>query len=126
MMKNIREKVRNIELLDVAFGVSFSVAIIGAIVIIALFITTLVNGNKMIIEPNTESQEVTMVDECGELVELTCQIIAESDTVLIAQNCDDVNEYIELEPNEMLKVGDDVIVCLVDDEVRSVWLYVDC
>lgn len=58
--------------------------------------------------------------------EIVCDVIAENDEFYILQNCDDVNEFIQVDKSEMYGVGETVQVVYVDGQITSICLYVDC
>ena len=71
-----------------------------------------------------------IVDEINdkECVEIVYDVIAENETegTYILQDNNDTNHYIEVDNSTMYGVGDTVIVVYVDEEITSIWLYVDC
>lgn len=58
--------------------------------------------------------------------EIVCDVVAENDEFYILQNCDDANSFIQIDKSEMFGVGETVIVVYVENQITSVWLYVDC
>lgn len=58
--------------------------------------------------------------------EVTYDVIAENDTQYVLQDCDDTNHYETIEKSEMFGIGETVICIYVDQQITSIWLYVDC
>lgn len=52
-------------------------------------------------------------------------VIAAADETYVLQECDDREHYIEVDQSEMYNVGDTVLVSYSNDEITSIWLYVD-
>lgn len=53
-------------------------------------------------------------------------VIAAADETYVLQECDDREHYIEVDQSEMYSVGDIVLVSYSNDEITSIWLYIDC
>lgn len=53
-------------------------------------------------------------------------VIAAADEIYVLQECNNKEHYIEIDQSEMYGVGDTVLVSYSNDEITSIWLYVDC
>lgn len=53
-------------------------------------------------------------------------VIAATDETYVLQECDSKEHYIEVDQSEMYNIGDTVLVSYSNDEITSIWLYVDC
>lgn len=57
---------------------------------------------------------------------VTYNVIAAADETYILQECNDKEHYIEVDQSEMYSIGDTVLVSYSNNEITSIWLYVDC
>lgn len=58
--------------------------------------------------------------------QIMCDVVAESDEVYILQDCNNADKFIKIDKSEMFGVGETVLVNYVENQITSVWLYVDC
>lgn len=70
---------------------------------------------KAVINVNTQQQEY-----------VTYNVVAAADETYILQECDNKEHYIEVDQSEMYGVGDTILVSYSNNEITSIWLYVDC
>lgn len=82
--------------------------IIMFIILLGVTMTTLINADK-------QQQDYVVYD-----------VIAATDETYILQECDDKEHYIEVDQGEMYGVGDTILVSYSNNEITSIWLYVDC
>lgn len=81
--------------------------IIMFIILLGVTITTLINADK-------QQQDYVAYD-----------VIAATDETYILQECDDKEHYIEVDQSEMYGIGETVLVSYSNNEITSIWLYVD-
>ena len=53
-------------------------------------------------------------------------VIAATDETYILQECDNKEHYIEVDQSEMYGVGETVLVSYSNNEITTIWLYIDC
>ena len=82
--------------------------IIMFIILLGVTITTLINADK-------QQQDYVVYD-----------VIAATDETYILQECDDKEHYIEVDQSEMYGVGETVLVSYSNNEITTIWLYIDC
>ena len=58
--------------------------------------------------------------------EVVYDVIAENDTQYVLQDREDADHYETIAKSEMFGVGETVICTYADEQITSVWLYVDC
>ena len=82
--------------------------IIMFIILLSITINTVINTDK-------QQQDYVAYD-----------VVAATDETYILQECDDKEHYIEVDQSEIYGVGETVLVLYSNNEITSIWLYVDC